>query len=88
MGAHEPEPGDNGPGALDIGVSSDGRFLYRLRAFNSDGSPTPPHPYPVVEVFEITDNPSAGDLSLIQSVPVEIESLRYASPSGMAVASP
>ena len=88
LGAHEPEPGDNGPGALDIGVSSDGRFLYRLRAFNSDGSPTPPHPYPVVEVFEITDNPSAGDLSLIQSVPVEIESLRYASPSGMAVASP
>lgn len=88
LGAYEPPSSDNGPGALDIGVSSDGRFLYRLRAFNRDGSPTPPHPYPVVEVFQITSDTATGDLTLIQAVQVPIESLRYASPTGMAVATP
>jgi 6-phosphogluconolactonase (cycloisomerase 2 family) len=88
QGAYEPPAIDDGTGALDIGVSSDGRFLYRLRAFNQDGSPTPPHPFPVVEVFQITSDTATGDLTLIQSVQVSVESLRYASPSGMAVASP
>jgi 6-phosphogluconolactonase (cycloisomerase 2 family) len=88
QGAYEPPANDSGPGALDIGVSSDGRFLYRLRAFNQDGSPTPPHPFPVVEAFQITSDTASGDLSLIQSVQVSDESLRYASPTGMAVANP
>jgi len=86
-GAYEPPESDSGPGALDIGVSDDGRFLYRLRAFNSNGSPTPPHPYPVVEVFRITDDAANGDLQLIQSAPITIEALRFSSPSGMAVLS-
>jgi hypothetical protein len=83
----EPTP-DTGPGSLDVDVSADGRFLYRLRAFNSDGSPTPPHPFPVVEVFRIESSTENGGLTLIQSVPIEINSLRFASPTGMAVASP
>jgi hypothetical protein len=88
LGAYEPPASDSGPGALDIGVSGDGRFLYRLRAFNNDGSPTNPHPYPLVEVFQITSNTATGDLDLIQSVQVTSELLRFASPTGMAVSSP
>lgn len=87
LGAYEPPASDSGPGALDIAVSGDGRFLYRLRAFNSNGSPTPPHPYPVVEVFRITEGAANGDLQLIQSVQITIEALRFSSPSGMAVLS-
>lgn len=85
-GLYEPATGDTGPGSLDVEGSADGRFLYRLRAFNSDGSPTPPHPFPIVEVFRINSSNTDGGLSLIQSVSVEVESLRYASPTGMAVA--
>lgn len=87
LGAYEPPASDSGPGALDIGVSGDGRFLYRLRAFHSNGSPTPPHPYPVVEVFRITGDAANGDLQLIQSLQISIEALRFSSPSGMAVLS-
>ena len=88
LGAYEPPASDSGPGALDIGVSGDGRFLYRLRAFNNDGSPTNPHPYPLVEVFQITSDTATGDLALIQSVQITSDLLRFASPTGMAVGSP
>ncbi len=87
-GLYEPATGDTGPGSLDVEGSADGRFLYRLRAFNSDGSPTPPHPFPIVEVFRINSSNTDGGLSLIQSVPVEVDSLRFASPTGIAVAIP
>ena len=84
-GLYEPAPGI-GPGSLDLDVSADGRFLYRLRAFNSNGSPTPPHPFPIVEVFQINPSNANGGLSLIQSVEVPTLALQYASPTGMAVA--
>lgn len=87
-GAYEPGPNPSAPGSLDVDVSSDGRFLYRLRAFNADGSPTPPHPYPVVEVFQINSNNDNGGLTLIQSAEVRVDSLRFASPTGMAVSRP
>lgn len=87
-GAYAPAPDPTAPGALDVDVSSDGRFLYRLRAFNADGSPTPPHPFPIVEVFQIQSGNANGGLSLIQSVEVQVNSLRDASPTGMAVAAP
>jgi 6-phosphogluconolactonase (cycloisomerase 2 family) len=87
-GNYEPATGDAGPGSLDLDVSADGRFLYRLRAFNSNGSPTPPHPFPIVEVFQINTANANGGVSLIQSVEVQVDALRFASPTGMAVAAP
>jgi hypothetical protein len=87
-GLYEPALGDIGPGSLDLDVSADGRFLYRLRAFNSNGSPIPPHPFPIVEVFQINPSNANGGLSLIQSVQVPIVALQSASPTGMAVADP
>lgn len=88
LGGYTPGASDSGPGALDICVSNDGRFLYRLRAFNSNGSPAPPHPYPVVEVFRITNDTATGDLDLVQSVQITIDALRFSSSTGMTVSSP
>jgi 6-phosphogluconolactonase (cycloisomerase 2 family) len=85
---HTLPPTDAGPGSLDLDVSADGRFLYRLRAFKSDGSTDFPQPFPIIEVFKIENSTANGGLTLIQSVPVEIDSLRYSSPTGMAVKGP
>jgi len=85
---YSPPLSDVGPGSLDLDVSSDARFLYRLRAFKSDGSTELPQPFPIVEVFKIENSTANGGVTLIQSLTLQIDSLRYASPTGMAVTSP
>jgi hypothetical protein len=86
-GLYEPAPGI-GPGSLDLDVSADGRFLYRLRAFNIKSQNPSDQPSPIVEVFQINPSNANGGLSLIQSVQVPIVALQSASPTGMAVADP
>jgi 6-phosphogluconolactonase (cycloisomerase 2 family) len=84
---------DTGPGSLDLDVSADGRFLYRLRAFSTiEGEP---NPTPIVEVFEIESSTSStsstpkGGVNLIQWLsPNTTISWTDASPTGMAVTSP
>jgi hypothetical protein len=85
---YSPPLSDAGPGSLDLDVSADAQFLYRLRAFTSNGSTALPQPFPIVEVFKIESTTANGGVTLIQSLPVVIDSLRYASPTGMAVTSP
>lgn len=77
-------PATAGPGSLDIEVSPCGRFLYRLRAFNSDGSGAP-HPYPVLEVFRIQSNSLYGGLYLIQSKEIGEIALRSAACTGLFI---
>jgi hypothetical protein len=83
---YTPPLSDTGPGSLDVDVSADARFLYRLRAFTSNGSTTTPQPFPIVEAFRIESSTANGGVTLIQSVEVPIVALQYASPTGMAVA--
>jgi hypothetical protein len=83
---YTPPLNDTGPGSLDVDVSADARFLYRLRAFTSNGSTTTPQPFPIVEAFRIESSAANGGVTLIQSVEVPIVALQYASPTGMAVA--
>ncbi len=85
---YSPPLNDAGPGSLDLDVSADGQFLYRLRAFTSNGSTALPQPYPIVEAFKIESTTANGGVTLIQSLPLRIDSLRSASPTGMAVTSP
>lgn len=78
---------DTGPGSLDVDVSADGRFLYRLRAFSTiEGEPNPD---PIVEVFKIESFDSDGGVNLIQWLSANTTiSWTDASPTGMAVTSP
>jgi hypothetical protein len=85
---YSPPLSDAGPGSLDLEVSADARFLYRLRAFTSNGSTAPPQPFPIVEAFRIESSTANGGVTLIQSLPLQIDSLRSASPTGMAITSP
>jgi hypothetical protein len=78
---------DTGPGSLDLDVSADGRFLYRLRAFSTNNQN--PNPVPIVEVFEIESFTANGGVTLIQGQePKASISWTDASPTGMAVTSP
>jgi 6-phosphogluconolactonase len=82
------EPTSNtGPGSLDVEVSADGRFLYRLRAFSTvEGEP---NPTPIVEVFEIKSKPEKDGVRFIQGLSPDTPiSWTNASPTGMAVTSP
>jgi hypothetical protein len=78
---------DTGPGSLDLDVSADGRFLYRLRAFSTNNQN--PNPTPIVEVFEIESTPEKGGVRFIQGLSPDTPiSWTNASPTGMAVTSP
>jgi hypothetical protein len=78
---------DTGPGSLDLDVSADGRFLYRLRAFSTNNQN--PNPVPIVEAFKIESTTANGGVTLIQSLSVNTTiSWTDASPTGMAVTRP
>jgi 6-phosphogluconolactonase (cycloisomerase 2 family) len=73
-------PIDQGPGGLDIAISSDGLYLFRLSAF--DKKPPFPPTRPYIDTFKIINQADSADLKLIESLPFP-ESWSQSSPMGI-----
>lgn len=73
-------PIDQGPGGLDITISSDGLYLFRLSAF--DKKPPFPPTRPYIDTFKIIKQADSADLKLIESLPFP-ESWSQSSPMGI-----
>ena len=73
-------PIDQGPGGLDITISSDGLYLFRLSAF--DKKPPFPPTRPYIDTFRIINQADSADLKLVESLPFP-ESWSQSSPVGI-----
>jgi 6-phosphogluconolactonase (cycloisomerase 2 family) len=73
-------PLDQGPGGLDITISSDGLYLFRLSAFDKKPPFQPTRPY--IDTFRIVNQADSADLKRIESLPFP-ESWSQSSPMGI-----